>query len=122
MRVLVVDDEEGVRLILSELLQELGFEVRTAASGAAGLEEFFSDDYDIVITDRRLGDMLGEALVRKIKKENPDIKVVLMTGDLLTEDTRCLLKEAGADEIWKKPFDFQIIERFLRSLIERSDS
>lgn len=80
--ILLVDDEEQVREINSLLLQELGFEVRSAEDGARGLEIFkaHADEVDMVILDLTMPELNGAEVFEEIRKLRPGAKVLLASG------------------------------------------
>ncbi|MBU2028272.1 response regulator [Patescibacteria group bacterium] len=107
MKILVIDDNQNFREFLSELI---GFysadaDVVLAEDGVRGLQIFSSDpaSFDIVFTDRQMPGMLGEEVVREIKKLSPQTRVVLISGDC-QEEVLQVAKTAGADKILFKPF------------------
>ena len=79
-RVLYIDDDSRVRLVIERLLQSLGQNVDVAESGARGLEMLADNDYDLVITDLGMPDMDGKAVARAIKSAQPRLPVVMLTG------------------------------------------
>ena len=80
MRVLVVEDEATQREILSEYLRREGHEPQAVPDGNAGLEEFRSGSYDLVVTDRAMPEMDGVALAEGVKETSPETPVILVTG------------------------------------------
>jgi two-component system cell cycle sensor histidine kinase/response regulator CckA len=97
--VLVVDDDEMVRSTVTRLLTLSGHEVDQASAGAEALSTFADNDYDIVFTDFGMPEMTGAELARKLKEENPDLPIVLLTGYTETETA---IDEV--DGILSKPF------------------
>ena len=80
-RVLVVDDEEGIRLLYKEELEEEGYEVELAASGEEALERLEKeDDIDLVLLDIKMQGMDGVEVLRKIKERWKDLPVILCTA------------------------------------------
>jgi two-component system cell cycle sensor histidine kinase/response regulator CckA len=79
-RILVVDDEPFVLIVLQRLLRESSFFVGAAHSGAEALEVFSQGPWDLVITDRAMPEMDGEQLAERIKKAAPGTPVILITG------------------------------------------
>jgi len=85
-RVLVVDDEEGVRSFLSESLEREGHEVVQAADGAAALIAAREEPFDVVITDLQMPRVDGMTVVRALRTEQPDVELIVLTafGDVST--------------------------------------
>ena len=79
-RILIVDDEEDIRVVLRISLTDLGYEVFTAESGDEALRIIKEVDPPIVLTDIRMPVMDGIELLRKIKHENPETEVIMITG------------------------------------------
>jgi signal transduction histidine kinase len=80
LQVLVVDDEPGIREVISAFLRSDGHEVTTASNGREGLKEFQAKSFDIVVTDRAMPQMNGDQMASLIKQTRPNIPVVLLTG------------------------------------------
>ncbi len=79
-RVLVVDDEEGVRTFLAESLERDGHEVVQAEDGEAALRAAREEPFDVVLTDLKMPKMDGMALVRALRTEQPDLELVVLTA------------------------------------------
>ncbi len=103
-RILVVDDEENVRELLSLLLQREGYEVRTAADGAAALESFRAGGVDLVLQDLKMPGMDGMALLKELKILDPLIPVIVLTA-FAAFDHAVEAMRLGAYDFLKKPFD-----------------
>ena len=80
-KILVVDDDDTIRDVVSKMLCRLGFEVSSADSAESGLALFFKNKFDLVITDFNMSGMDGIHLAYYIKEKSPATQVVLMTGD-----------------------------------------
>ncbi len=85
-RVLVVDDEEGVRTFLAESLERAGHDVTQAADGAVALRLAREEPFDVVITDLNMPAVDGMTVVRTLRSEQPDVEVAVLTafGDVPT--------------------------------------
>ncbi len=103
-RVLVVDDEEGLRNIISQVLSDDGYEVVTASSGEAALEIFKNTPFEIVMTDIFMEEMTGIDLLHEIKALNPNTQVVIMTSNASLESATAALR-SGAYDYLTKPFE-----------------
>lgn len=80
MRVLVVDDEPLARQLVESFLATDGHEVTTAEDGRAGLDQFARGTFDLVITDRAMPVMSGVQMVDEIRRIDPDLPIILLTG------------------------------------------
>ncbi len=79
-KLLLVDDEEGIRKVLGISLTDLGYQVLTAENGEEALEIFRRENPPIVLTDIKMPVMDGIELLRTIKDESPDCEVIMITG------------------------------------------
>jgi len=102
--VLIVDDEKNYPLILSAVLEEEGYESLTANSGGEALEILKSADVDLVLTDMKMPGMDGIELLEKIKLDDADLPVIMMTAHG-TVDKAVEAMQKGAYSYILKPFD-----------------
>lgn len=103
-RVLVIEDEDDVRSILSDILTDGGHEVETASDGAQGLELFSKKDFDLVFTDLGMPGMSGWQVAEKVKQINRNVPVALITGWNI-EPKESEMTSNGVDLIVYKPFE-----------------
>ncbi|MDQ3320888.1 MAG: sigma-54 dependent transcriptional regulator [Acidobacteriota bacterium] len=103
-KILLADDDSNLRRVLEFQLTEAGYEISTARDGAEALEIFASDDFDCVISDLRMPKLSGLELLGKIKAENPEIPVIVITafGEV---ETAVTAMKAGAFDYINKPFN-----------------
>src|ERR1051326_6110649 len=80
LRVLIIDDEAAYAEAAAETLERAGYECVVATSGAAGARKIEHDEFDLILTDLRMKDMDGLAIIRKAKATLPDATVVVITG------------------------------------------
>jgi two-component system response regulator (stage 0 sporulation protein F) len=80
-KVLVVDDEKGIRFLLSEVLLNQGFEVSLAEDGQESLDKLEKDHFDLVVTDINMPRLDGIAMLKSMKRSGRSEKVIIMTGD-----------------------------------------
>jgi len=114
-RILIVDDELGVREVLTEILREFGFTVDDAENGQNALRCLEKESYGIVFTDLDLPGMNGLELTSEIKARYPETKVLLFTGWRVTnEDEK--LRQAGVDRVLPKPIIMDEIRTALSEL------
>lgn len=102
--ILVVDDEPLILRLMARVLRALGYRVECASSGAVGLERARRTPFDLVVSDITMPDMDGIALLRQLRAENPDVPVILVTGDP-TVSTAVKALEFGAFHYLTKPVD-----------------
>jgi two-component system response regulator FlrC len=101
-RILVVDDEEGIRTFVAETLGLAGHEVSTADDGTAAFAMLDRHGFDLVITDLRMPGKDGMDVVRKVKEDQPDVEVIVMTAHGTIDNAIAAMK-AGAFEYLQKP-------------------
>ncbi|MBU0734077.1 MAG: response regulator, partial [Proteobacteria bacterium] len=80
-KILVVDDEQGIRFLLSEVLLNQGFEVSLARDGQESLDKLEEDHFDLVVTDINMPRLDGVAMLKRMKMTGRTEKVIVMTGD-----------------------------------------
>jgi len=118
-RVLVIEDEESIRLALSKGLTRLGFDPVLAATGKEGVDRFTAGGFDAVLTDVRLPDLSGLDIVAIFSEMDGDVPVVVMTG-YGTLETALEALRRGAKDYVQKPFSTEDVGRLLsRSIDER---
>jgi len=124
-KILVVDDEPSVTGSLELILSEGGFEVLTANSFASSTEILNRIRVDLVITDLRLADASGIDLIKHIKKNTPDVEVILMTGYGSLDITIEAIK-AGAYYYLEKPYTadrlFTLVDRALQLIALKNEN
>ncbi|MCP3064279.1 sigma-54 dependent transcriptional regulator [Myxococcus sp. K38C18041901] len=101
-RILVADDEEGVRSFIAEALEVEGHAVTTAADGEEAARLLSKQGVDLLVTDLRMPGMDGLTLLRKVREEQPDVEVVVLTAVGSVESAVSAMK-AGAFEYLLKP-------------------
>ncbi len=109
--ILVIDDQECVRLLLKLVLEGAGFHVAEATNGRHGLELFRERHADLVITDIAMPEMNGLDFMLELTKAFLDVKVIAMTGASSEELQKAKL--LGARQVFQKPFNTQA---FLRAV------
>jgi two-component system NtrC family response regulator len=102
--ILIVDDEKNYTLILSAVLEDAGFETLTANSGPESLNILSRSDVDLVLTDMKMPGMDGIALLERIKKQDADLPVIMMTAHGTVEKAVEAMQK-GAYTYILKPFD-----------------
>ncbi len=117
-RVLIVDDDESIRLILAEALSLDGHEIAEASTGEQALEMINQRNYDIVLTDLMMPLTDGMELLTIIKKLKPETRVIMITAFATIEGAVEAMRKGASDYI-AKPFDAdQVRKVVLRTLEE----
>ena len=105
-RILVIDDEPNILMMLKRMLERAGFEVDIAVNGEEGLQLFRKFPADLIITDIVMPEKEGLETIRELKKSHPDLKIIAISGGGRI-DSREYLESArlfGASKIFQKPF------------------
>ena len=118
--VLVVDDEADIRSLLTDLLKEEGYTVRTAQSGAGAIEAIAKDLPDLVMMDVKLPDQDGLAVLRQLKREHPELEVIVMTA-FGGSSSAIKAMEHGAYDYVTKPFEIEDLLATLKRVFEHAD-
>ncbi|MBD3226157.1 MAG: response regulator [Caldithrix sp.] len=100
-RLLIIEDEPDVRQSYEDMLAALGYEVYSAANGQEGLEQVYNQSFDLVITDLNMPVMDGIETLRRIKKYNSEIEVIVITGFATIENAINAMKRGAFDYITK---------------------
>jgi two-component system response regulator (stage 0 sporulation protein F) len=112
---LIVDDQLGIRLLLSEVFRKEGYNTYLAASGKEALAILEEHTVDLVLLDMKIPGMDGLEILRRIRKMNDSIKVIMMTAygelDMIQEAT-----QLGALRHFSKPFDIDEIRNEVNQL------
>ena len=103
VKLLIVDDEARILLLLQSLLKANGYEASTAKDGVQALELLKKEPFDVVITDLRMAPMDGMTLFREIKGLFPNMPVILLTAYASVE-TAIEAMKSGAFDYLTKPF------------------
>jgi len=117
-KLLIVDDEQSYRQLLTLVFEGDGHQIRTAINGRDALEQLQDAPADVIITDVRMPDMNGIELLRAAREFLPDIGVVLMTA-FATVDTAREAFKLGADDFIQKPFDVEELKIIVKKAFER---
>jgi DNA-binding NtrC family response regulator len=116
-RILVIDDEESLRLALTKGLTRLGYEAEAVATGKEGVDRFTAGGWDAVLTDVRLPDLSGLDVVAVLTEMDADVPVVVMTG-YGTVETALEALRRGAKDYVQKPFSVDEVGRIVARAIE----
>jgi two-component system response regulator HydG len=115
LRVLVIDDEPLHAEAVAESLQRVGYDCVLALSGQEGARKIASEDFDVILTDLRMADLDGLAILRQAKQELPESEVVVITGHGDVKTAVEALRE-GAAHYLLKPVDLAE----LRTMVDKS--
>ena len=117
IRVLIIDDDRYVRMLLCDLLSNWGYEADAAADGPEGLELFERGGYDAVVTDLAMPSLSGLDVVASVRDLDPSVAVIMFTafgGEFAGEDLRL------GFTVLRKPLDIDGLHRALRESLASS--
>jgi CheY-like chemotaxis protein len=118
-RVLIIDDESNIRMMLRLALTHAGYTVETAADGYEGLERFGPDGkgWDLVLLDQRMPGMEGLEALREMRRRDPDARAVMITA-FGTVDLAIEAMAAGATDFLRKPFTVETLRAAVAAALE----
>jgi two-component system response regulator (stage 0 sporulation protein F) len=115
-KILIVDDQYGIRILLNEVFQKAGYQTFQAANGFQALEIVDKHKPDLVLLDMKIPGMDGIEILKRMRVVEPDIRVIIMTAygelDMIQE-----AKDLGALTHFAKPFDIDEIRDAVRKYL-----
>ncbi|MBF4692577.1 sigma-54-dependent transcriptional regulator [Fusibacter ferrireducens] len=108
-KILIIDDEEIMRLTLREGLSDLGYDIETAASGGEAIQKLKQFEPDVILLDMRLGSESGLEIAKKIKMTDEYVEIIIMTA-YADINTAIEAIKLGATDYIKKPLDLDEIQ------------
>ncbi len=117
-KILLVEDESDLTLIVADTLRGQGYEVVTAADGLEGLEKFKAEGADIVVADVMMPKMDGFSMAKEIRRLSPAVPLLFLTAKSTIDD----VEEGfaiGANDYLRKPFDLRELIVRIRALLNR---
>ena len=117
-RVLIIDDEEGMRSVLGDLFQDMGYAPTIAEDGNKGLKAALDGSFELVMLDLSLPGLDGLGVLRALKEEKQDVPVVMMTGYASMRSAIDAMK-LGAYDYITKPCDLNEVQMIAERAIER---
>ncbi len=117
-KILVMDDQVGIRMLLKEALELDGHEVETVSSGYEFLEQLRYDNYDFLIMDLWVPDFEGYELVSEVKKHESTDKIMMISGNSCPE-TKKKVKQQGITKYLEKPFDLDSLKYQVEQNLEQ---
>jgi DNA-binding response OmpR family regulator len=119
-RVLLIEDESAIRIVVTEILRHEGFEVIEASAGQVGIRTAVAREPDIILLDWVLPDISGLDVCREIRRQGVLCPILMLTGRSSKVDMVVGL-EVGADDYITKPFDARELTARLRAHLRRSE-
>jgi two-component system response regulator VanR len=118
IKILVVEDDDNIRNMVCKFFKKTGYSVDACADGDSALEQFYGDNYHLVILDIMLPSVSGQELLKEFRKIH-DTPVLMMTA-LSDDDTQLRAFENEADDYVTKPFSMPILIKRAEALLRRS--
>jgi DNA-binding response OmpR family regulator len=119
VKLLLVEDEPALSMIIRDVLEKEGFEVETAVNGNRGLERFFSFRPDIVVTDIMMPQLDGLSMTGQIRQSSREIPILFLSAKSKTEDVVQGF-ETGGNDYLKKPFAMDELIVRIKGLLNRN--
>lgn len=117
-KVLFVEDEADLSLIVADTLRGIGYDVVTAADGVEGLDRYRSEGADIIVADVMMPRMDGFTMAKGIRKMSPEVPLLFLTAKSTIDDVEEGF-EIGANDYLKKPFELRELIVRIKSLLKR---
>jgi signal transduction histidine kinase len=121
VRILIIDDEQAIRLTISEILTIKGYETEMAQNGAEALLMLSQQPFNLVLIDLGLPDINGLELLEKVKSGHPDTEAIVLTGDT-TVTSAVEATNLGAFSYLIKPYEIEQLLLQIRRAIEKQQS
>ncbi len=122
MRILVIDDDDQMRVLLRQVMEWAGYEVMEASNGRQGMIRQRKNPADLVITDLIMPEQEGLETIGQLKKEFAGIKIIAISGGgrIGPEAYLPAARELGADRVFSKPFDVRELVNSVRELLDHA--
>jgi len=120
MRILVIDDDEQMRVLLRQVMEWSGYTVVDAENGRKGMQLQREQPADLVITDLIMPEQEGLETISILKREFPEVRIVAISGGgrIGPEAYLPAARELGADLVFSKPFDVKKFVAAVRGLLD----
>lgn len=114
---LIVDDEKNIRTLFRDELEEAGYSVETAGSGAEALAKFRENRPDLMVLDIRMGDMTGLEVLEEIRKTDNAVPVIMCTAVRGLQDDFTIWDSKVSDYI-TKPVDLDMLKQKIQTILD----
>jgi DNA-binding NtrC family response regulator len=119
-RILIVDDDENIRKVLTTILEDEGYDVETADTAKAAIEKTERKTYNIALIDIRLPDMEGIELLTKMRTTTPRLRKIIVTG-YPTMQNAVEAVNKGADAYVLKPFNVEKVLSIIKEQLQKQN-
>ncbi len=122
-RILVIDDEDAIRLVLREALEYAGHEVVEAEDGVAGVEQYHVRRADLVILDILMPRKNGLETIQELREADPAVKIIAISGGVRggNVDNLAVAKTLGAQRTLAKPFRLHEMLEIVATMLHQAD-
>jgi two-component system response regulator PilR (NtrC family) len=117
-RILIIDDDEGIRQVLTSILQQEGYVIDSAKDGKEAIEKTNTNFYNLALVDINLPDLRGIDLLASMKETTPKMAKIIVTGYPSTENAVAALNK-DADAYLIKPFDINDLLHKIKFQLEK---
>ncbi|MFD1361622.1 response regulator [Lentibacillus salinarum] len=115
-KILVADDQPGIRMLLKEVFIDEGYDVTTVETGKEALDRIYAGSFDLLVLDYKLPVVDGVDVLKQLENDRVVIPAIVMSG--LADDMKSALKQSRiVDEIFAKPFNIQEVSRSVNHLL-----
>ena len=118
-RILVIDDEEGVRSLLDTILSRKGYQVILAENGRKGLERFHREHPDVIVLDLKMPEMDGLTVLKEIRRGGSHQPVIILTG-AWTAEAEQSTQALGVTEYVEKEFSLHLLGDALKRILRQA--
>ncbi|MGB9671544.1 MAG: response regulator [Candidatus Bathyarchaeales archaeon] len=119
-RILIVDDDENIRKVLTTILEDEGYVIEAVENGKRAIEKTKKSFYNLVLIDIRLPDMEGTELLTKMKHAVPKTRKIIITGYPTLQNAIEAVNK-GADAYVLKPFDMDSVLQTIRDQLKKQE-
>lgn len=120
-RLLVIDDDAGVRNSMCVFLEDLGYDVLSAESAKSGLQQFSKSRPDLVVCDLRMPDMDGLRVLEAITRDSPNTPVIVVSGAGMIADVVEALRLGAVDYLVKPIVDLAVLQHAIQSALHKNE-
>ncbi len=114
--IFLIEDDDVLRKIIEEFLEESGYLVLKASDGLEGIEMIGKEAFDLIITDVVLPYVSGIGVIKMAKTKRPEVPIICITGYGYSPEK--LAEEEQADRIFRKPFEFKELAEAVKTLLK----
>jgi len=120
VHILIIDDDEEMRSLLTELLEEEGFETACAGNGPDALQELVKQSFDLIITDIEMRGLTGLDILPEMTKLRPEASIIVMTS-IANEEVHRRSLEKGASGYLEKPIHMKKLKALIHEMLSAKE-